>query len=255
MDAGTRQGLVNVVEKIADDDLDITDAVAAIAATVLGSSDFDGVLHHLAKVTKSTIPGAYEVSVTMTRSKPRTVACTAEFATRVDEFQYEGGSGPCLDALRSGETVLVSDQLTETRWPHYSAAAADAGVRSSVSVPLRIEERYSAALNVYGVEPNAFSPAAIRAVEQLGTYGVVLISNAELYFTAASRADQMAEAMTSRAVIEQAKGVLMGGRRCSADDAFAILVKLSQQTGRKLRQVAQAVVDEVTPAPETDGAS
>ena len=71
-----------------------------------------------------------------------------------------------------------------------------------------------------------------------------MLNNAGLYFTAATHAEQMAEAMRSRAVIEQAKGILMGGRRCSADEAFEILARLSQDSHRKLRDVAAALVED-----------
>jgi AmiR/NasT family two-component response regulator len=66
-------------------------------------------------------------------------------------------------------------------------------------------------------------------------------------------AEQLQQAMQSRAVIEQAKGILMGQRRCSARDAFDILVRLSQATNRKLRDVAQALVEDATGQPVVEG--
>jgi AmiR/NasT family two-component response regulator len=67
-----------------------------------------------------------------------------------------------------------------------------------------------------------------------------------LYQAQGQMAEQLQSAMQSRAVIEQAKGILMGDRRCDAEQAFNILVKLSQDSNRKLREVAQAVVDQAT---------
>ena len=55
--------------------------------------------------------------------------------------------------------------------------------------------------------------------------------------------------MASRAVVEQARGILMGQRRVSADEAFGILRTLSQTSNRKLRDVAQAVIDMATDNP------
>jgi AmiR/NasT family two-component response regulator len=114
-----------------------------------------------------------------------------------------------------------------------------------VAVPLLVDDRHIAALNIYGTEPHAFDAAAVRTAEDLAVYAAVVVNNAGLYFSASPRAEQLTEAMTSRAVIEQAKGVLMAGRQCTADDAFAILVRLSQQSRRKLREVAQALIDEI----------
>jgi GAF domain-containing protein len=244
-----RKTVVMVDELISVELTPLSEAIAAMAGIVLGES-FDDVLARLTEVTKRTVSGAYEVSVTMHERRPATAASTASFAERVDECQYDAGDGPCLEALRAGKTVVVDNQLTESRWPEYSGCAAEAGVRSSVSVPLMVQDRHIAALNIYGDQSEAFSQDAIEAAEALAVYAAVVLANADLYLTATSRAEQMAEAMASRAVIEQAKGVLMGGRRCSADEAFAVLVKLSQQSGRKLREVAQALVDQVESAPQ-----
>ena len=77
-------------------------------------------------------------------------------------------------------------------------------------------------------------------------YAGVVLNNAEMYYSATTLAEQMAEAMGSRAVIEQAKGALMAIRRCSADEAFAFMVQLSQKSHRKLRGVAQGIIDEIS---------
>jgi GAF domain-containing protein len=236
--------MVNSIERAAR--LDLADAIAKLARITLASQTLEGVLESLTKITKQAIDGAYEVSVTIEGRDSVTAASTAAFANAVDESQYAAGYGPCLEALRTGETVVVEDQETETRWPRYSPEAAAAGVGSSVSVPLLIEDKHVAALNIYGEAPHAFSRDAVRMAEDLAVYAAVVINNADLYFGATSKAEQMTEAMASRAVIEQAKGVLMGGRRCDADEAFGILVKLSQQSHRKLRDVAQTIIDQIS---------
>lgn len=236
-----------MVEEIVRQELiDLSPAVASLATIVLGHESFELVIERLTEVTKQTIPGAYEVSVTMRDRNPVTVAPTGGFAAAVDQAQYDAGDGPCLHALRTGQTVVVTDQRTESRWPRYTARATEIGVRSSVSVPLQIADEHTAALNIYGKQPAAFSPDAIQAAESLAVYAAVIVSNADLYYSATTRAEQLAEAMASRAVIEQAKGVLMAGRRCTADDAFAILVSMSQRTHRKLRDVAQTIIDGIS---------
>jgi GAF domain-containing protein len=182
----------------------------------------------------------------MANGGPKTVASSGDFAVEVDQYQYDADAGPCLQALRQGETVLVNDQIAETRWPEYTASAVKHGVGSSLSVPLQAGGRTVGAFNAYSLERQAFDAQAQDTAEKLASYAGVVVNNAALYFTAASRADQMAEAMQSRAIIEQAKGILMGARQCDADQAFEILVNLSQNSHRKLREVAQTVVEEMT---------
>jgi len=81
-------------------------------------------------------------------------------------------------------------------------------------------------------------------------YAAVALANAHLYDTTANLAQQMQAAMDSRAVIEQAKGIIMGDRRCTADEAFAILTRLSQDSNRKLRDIAAALVDRAAEGPK-----
>lgn len=221
----------------------VANAVAALASIVLGDVSFDAVLAHSAEIAKRTIPGADEVSVTVQNGQPTTAAFTGTLALNVDESQYETGYGPCLDAIRLGQTITVDDQTSEPRWPEYGHKAVEAGIRSSLSVPLKIDDRHGGAFNIYALQPNAFDASAIMQAEELASYAAVVLNNAHLYFTANSRAEQMSEAMKSRAVIEQAKGILMGARHVNADEAFGILVQLSQDSHRKLHAVAQVIVD------------
>ena len=158
--------------------------------------------------------------MTIENSQPRTVASTGSMAEQADDAQYDAGHGPCLDALRHGRTVVVRDQTIETRWPDYSPRAVEAGVRSSVSVPLPVDEENVGGLNVYGRQIDGFDEQAVEIAERLASHAGIILNNAGLYFTASARADQLTEAMQSRAIIEQAKGILMGTRRCTADEAF-----------------------------------
>jgi GAF domain-containing protein len=227
----------------------LPEAIAGMAGIVLGHLPFDLVLERLTDVTKQTVTGAYAVSVTMHDRRPVTVAASSPFAEAIDEYQYEARSGPCLEALRSGQTVVVTDQNTETRWPGYSRRAAAAGVGSSVSVPLLIEHQHVAALNIYGHQTQAFTPHAIATAEQLAVYAAVVVSNADMYLSATARAEELVEAVAGRAVIEQAKGAVMADRHCTAADAFALLIELSHQSGRKLQAVAADLVGQIGPSP------
>ncbi|AGZ41180.1 GAF and ANTAR domain-containing protein [Actinoplanes friuliensis] len=224
--------------------LDPAEAFAEISRIKLSDTNLDGVLEHLARLAKRTIPGAAEVSVTLSRGKGAyTAAYTGELALALDERQYEQGHGPCLDALASGDVMSIDDMGTEERWPDFAARAIEAGPHSSLSVGLPVHESAAGALNVYAIKAHSFDDDGIALAQTFAGYAAVALANAHLYDTQASLANQMQAAMASRAVIEQAKGILMGQRRCSSAEAFAILAKLSQDTNRKLRDVAQALVD------------
>ena len=221
-------------------------ALRDLSGIVLGDHSFLAVLQRASEIAKRAITGADEVSVTMKNGHPTTVASSGPLATEVDESQYEVDSGPCLQAIAEGEVVLVADMATETRWPQYLPRANAAGVGSSLSIPLPVDGVFVGAFNAYSRNQHAFDDQAVKVGQDLAAYAAIVLNNAGLYFTATTRADQLAEALRSRAVIDQAKGILMGARRCSAEEAFDILVRLSQQSQRKLRDVAQALVAETT---------
>jgi GAF domain-containing protein len=224
------------------------DAFEQLGRMKLGETDLNGVLDQVAHLAKRTLPGAGEVSVTLISDKDaHTAAYTGEVALALDEWQYGQGHGPCLDASDTPATLSLPDMATETRWPDWATRAEDAGVHSSLSIGLPIHDKISGALNVYATEAWAFDADAIILGQTFAGYAAVAIANAHLYDTQANLAQQMQAAMQSRAVIEQAKGIIMGSRHCTADEAFALLSQLSQDTNRKLRDVAAALVASASP--------
>lgn len=229
-----------------DKPADRADAFAELGRIKLNETDLDGVLDKVAESALRTLPGAAEVSVTLVRGdSPQTAVFTGQVARKLDEAQYQLGYGPCLEAAAVAVTLSLPDMARETRWPDFARRALAAGIHSSLSVGLPVHEDVTGALNIYASRPSAFDAEAIEVAEAFSGYAAVALANAHLYDTKASLAQHMQAAMQSRAVIEQAKGILMGGRRCGPEEAFKILTKLSQDTNRKLRDVAVALVESV----------
>ncbi|MEU1754152.1 GAF and ANTAR domain-containing protein [Micromonospora matsumotoense] len=223
------------------------DALAELGRIRLDEVGVDEVLQMIADLARHSLRGASEVSVTLLRGGiPQSVAVTGDVALLLDEWQYRQGHGPCLDASITGDTLVVPDTGTEERWPAWAARAADAGISSTLASGLPIQEAVVGALNLYGTTPRAFDTATVELARTFAAYAAVALANAHLYSSATTLADQMRTAMENRAVIEQAKGIIMGQRRCTADEAFGILAKLSQDTNRRLRDVAAALVDRAT---------
>ena len=223
--------------------LEPSDAFAELGRIKLADTDIDSILQKIAELAQRAIPGADDVSVTLMRGKAaHTAAFTGDLALACDERQYERGHGPCLDASATAATLLIDDMEQETRWPDYTWSAVEAGAHSSLSIGLPVHDTVTGALNLYARTPGAFDDDAITLAQRFGGYAAVALANAHLYDTQASLAQHMQAAMENRAVIEQAKGIIMGERRCSPDEAFAILTKVSQDSNRKVRDVAAALV-------------
>lgn len=225
-----------------------------LARITLADHTLTSVMDKVAQLTRGTVPGAAAVSVTVVeRGKPTTAAYSGEMALRLDERQYERGYGPCLDCIEGGVPVHIPDMRKEERWPQFAEDAQQHGAGASLSLPVPVQRELSAALNIYATEPHAFDEPAQELSRTFAAYAGVALANMHLYEAQGRVAAQLQAAMESRAVIEQAKSVLMGARRCTADEAFGLLVKLSQDSNRKLRDVAAAVVHEATGGGSTAG--
>jgi GAF domain-containing protein len=222
----------------------------ALSALVVSDNSLESVMTAIAEVAKKLLPAAAEVSVTLIRdSVAETVASTGALASLMDERQYDNGAGPCLTAATTGRLIAVHDATTVEQWPQFAAGARQHGVGSSLSVPVRLPEPIAAALNVYSVEREGFTEQEVELARTLAAYAAVALANLHLYESQKRVAEHLEKALASRATIDQAKGILMAQRRCGPDEAFTILVTLSQQSNRKLRDVAAALVESTTTGP------
>jgi len=218
-----------------------------LAKLIVSDHSLDSVMTAIAVVGKRLLPGATDVSVTLVRAgRAETVASTGTLAVQMDERQYVDGNGPCLTAATSGELVSLPDAAASDRWPDFAAAAQQCGIGSSLSVPVTLPEPVSAGLNMYSDRKDGFPEHDLELARTLAAYAAVALTNVHLFDSQKRVAEHLQKALESRGVIDQAKGILMGERRCSADEAFAVLVQLSQTSNRKLRDVAQALVDSAT---------
>jgi transcriptional regulator with GAF, ATPase, and Fis domain len=183
------------------------------------------------------------VGITMlVDGRPRTAVFTDDTAPEIDVAQYETGIGPCLDAFRHQQVYRIDDMDKDRQWPPFSEAAAAQGIQSSLSLPLLARHDGVGALNLYSRTRAAFSDDDVEVGLQFATQAAIVLANAQAYWDARQLGEDMAEAMKSRATIEQAKGILMGAQRCTADEAFQILVRASQRENRKLREIAEDIV-------------
>jgi GAF domain-containing protein len=221
------------------------EALERLGTLSLRELSMDSLLQTVADLAKTVMPGNPEASVTLlVRDKPTTVVSTGQLAVDLDETQYERGHGPCLHAARTGELTEIADTRTDSRWRDYSQRAADAGNLSSLSVPLLIdeEEQASGALNLYAREPDAFDENSRSAAQAFGPYAAVATGNMYAYQNARNMADNLQTALESRAVIDQAKGILIERHKLTPDQAFQLLAQVSMNANRKVRDVADYLV-------------
>jgi GAF domain-containing protein len=210
---------------------------------VPGGRDLSEVLIEIAAIARREIPGSEASSITLIRRDvPSTAAFDGQMAMDADELQYQRGYGPCVDAGRAGQVFLVEDMRHEQRWPDYAKHVAAQGVRSSLSVPLPFQGVTIGALNNYAANPGAFGPSAITVGQEIAAVVALVVGNADMMARTVADLAGMRVAMASRAVIEQAKGILMERGKLTEDQAFTELTRASQHTNIKLRDVADELV-------------
>ena len=215
----------------------------ALRRFLAGEDDLSTMHTKIALIATETIPPCDLASITLLKDgKPTTPAFTAKDALVLDEVQYRTGEGPFLDAVahRGVEHVTIG---SDTRWPAFVAAASDLGVLATFSVPLGNGEAVIGGLNLYSQTAERFDEAAQELAcafaDQIGVAAATVTRYAEGF----ELAYQLQRAMESRATIEQAKGILMAAQRCSPQAAFGILVRASQNRNRKLRAIAEEIVE------------
>ena len=221
-------------------DHDLSAALRSLAAVPVDRSTVGFVLAVLVDRAAPVLGAAAEASVTLVRNGAgRTVASTGDVALRLDEVQYRGDAGPCLDAATAGRpTRAIADD--GARWPDVTRALRDAGVDSIWSHPLPLAGPVRGSLNLY-VRDGAGGSSEVAAT--LVEVAAVPVTNVWLYEESVRTTENLRVALESRAVIEQAKGILMERLKITADQAFDALARTSNDTNTKLRAVAQAVVD------------
>lgn len=224
---------------------DISDAVRQLSGLLLEEESRATALDQVVHLAVATIPRCDECGISVrTRAGVFTTAGTSR-AEEFDARQYATDEGPCLDALDHGRPYGLTLRDTGTRWPNFVSAMAGSGMAAMLAVPLTVRDRTLGALNLYSRTPTPFSAEDCSVAELYAGQAGVALANLETHEIAVELAAQLRGALDSRAVIEQAKGIVMASRGLDADRAFETLVAASQRENRKLRDIAAEVVGAV----------
>ncbi|MEH0108453.1 GAF and ANTAR domain-containing protein [Tersicoccus sp. MR15.9] len=225
------------------------DFLAQLQELILRSDEFTDFLEQFTAMLAELMPGdmgelCYAVTLLRER-RPGTVSASSDQARSLDESQGRHDEGPCLTSVREQVVVHVEDTATETRWPEYTATAAQADVGSIIAVPFELEGEARAALNVYASEAHAFDAAAIDLIERQTRQATGAL---RLALRLARHRDTEADlraTLESRTDINLAVGILMGQNGCSQQEAIAMLESASNHRNIKLRRLAADLVASV----------
>jgi GAF domain-containing protein len=218
-------------------------AVRTLAHLLLAEETLEDTLGRVAGLACRTLDACDMASLTMiSDGRPSTPVQTDPAVGALDAAQYRSERGPCLEAYSVRQVVRGTISNSAEHWPEFTAAAAEAGIRSVMAVPLVASQRRLGALNLYSRTAESYDEDDEATATLFSEQAAVACANAEVYWRTYSLTEHLREALESRDLIGQAKGILMARRGCTPDAAFETLRKASQHRNIKLRQIAEQVV-------------
>lgn len=205
----------------------------------------DGLIHRAAK----SVRGAQYAGITIAaRRCLETPAATGRYPIVLDEIQNDKGEGPCVADAWEHDIIRIDDLGTDSRWPRYRRDALDyTPIRSVLSFKLFQDKQTAGALNLYAERALAFDADSLRA-------GLAIAAHAAVVWDILQRTKQFRDALASRDIIGQAKGILMERFDIDAVRAFGLLKRLSQESNTPVAELAEKLIDAEHPVRERRGA-
>ena len=207
-----------------------------LARSLQAEPDLDETLQAIVAAAVANVPGADFAGITLVTAKGKisTPAATAQLVEEIDRVQYDVRQGPCLTSVWDQATVRADDLRIEPRWPEFASRAAELGVRSVLAFQLFVQQEDMGALNLYSRQSNSFDSTDENI-------GLLFASHAAIALVGAQHEHALHAALVNRDTIGQAKGILMERYKIDAQAAFNLLLRASQDSNRKLHEIARAV--------------
>jgi GAF domain-containing protein len=232
-------GNADIATTRADGGTRLAEAMAEAARALNTPETLEEVLDRLARAACTAIPGVDYAGVSIARRTGiETMAATDPIVERADQLQYELGEGPCLDAMAGHSVEVVPDMRVERRWPRFAPRAVELGVLSQLGIEIFRQGSTVGGLNLYASTAGALDDTTEHAAGIFAAHAAIALDKT---LTVTS----LTEALRSRQLIGEAVGILMERYAIDDDKAFRYLVRVSQNTNARLRDIAQTLVDEV----------
>jgi transcriptional regulator with GAF, ATPase, and Fis domain len=226
----------------------LSDTFVDLADTMVADFDVIDFLHLLTdRSVRLLSASAAGVVLADPRGELRVAAASSEAAGLVELFQIQNDEGPCLDCFRTGRPVTAADLAgPDQRWPRFAGAASRAGFRVVEALPMRLRDQVIGALNLFGAGPEPFGQADVRIGQALADVATIGLLHEQNVRRSEAVAEQLQAALTSRVVIEQAKGKLAERLGIDMDQSFRLLRDYARNSNQRLTEVARDFVGSPT---------
>ncbi|MHC6594291.1 ANTAR domain-containing protein [Arthrobacter sp. C152] len=229
-------------------DQEVAEDFERLVDLISQNEDMKSVLDGIAMFAATTMSGTtgvpIECAITLHRRKrTATIGGSSGKAVVLDRIEQNLGDGPCVDALETGQPVLLGDISKDPRWPEYRSALSAAGISSALGVPMNLDGDSGAVLDFFAPASGLFSDDAVAEAERFADRAGKALRLAVRISSAEQLARDLKAAMDTRTVIDLACGIIMAQNQCSKDTAFEVLRSASSTRNEKLHTLAQSLVD------------
>ena len=232
------------------DEVDLYAGLRGVAGLVAGGRGVTDLLGDVAEFAARAIPGVDGVGVTLVDMSGETPtvkawAVTAPFVEDIDRLQHvDIKEGPCVTCMHTRRPTASGSLGSDSRWPHFGGRVARMGVHSALALPMLIGDKLVGAINTYARTRDAFGDHAVELGSQFAGPAAATVYNGQLLDHAQQRTKQLQSALGTRAVIDQAIGIIRARSGVGEQVAFDRLVRMSQAENTKLHLVADRLVNE-----------
>ena len=232
------------------DEAELDAGLRGLAGIVAGAQGMIDLLRDVAAFAAQAIPRVDGAGVALIDpqqgiSSVRTLAATELLVHEIDAAQYdELHEGPCITCMQSRRPTMSGSLGSDGRWPHFGGRVARMGMHSTLALPLIVGDQVIGSINAYAKGRDAFAEHAVELGSQFARPAAVSVYNAQLLANAQERTMRLQRALDSRAVIDQAIGIIRSRSGGSADEAFERLARISQTENIRLHAVAESLVEE-----------
>jgi GAF domain-containing protein len=223
---------------------EFADRIAGVAQLLEADEVADETLRRLTELAVELVPGGTAAAMTIaTEQGALNFAASDQRLDELHRLQFdERAGGPVLETLRHNEPRRIDDTSAEHRWPAFCRTARRSGFGSCLALPLRTDRHPAGAVALYGPEPEAFRGAAHDIALLFAAQGGAAVRNAALYRACRRMIDSLHAGLASRALIEQAKGIVHAELAVSPAEAFQLLSSYSQDTNQRVRKISADLV-------------
>lgn len=218
---------------------ELADALTRAAREINTPHDLDATLDAIVAVAARSLPGIDHVGISIAYrdGKIETKAGTDRLVWDLDSIQYELDEGPCVHAIKAQPVTIVDDIRHDQRWPRYVPRAVEYGLKAQMGLRLFVDGETLGGLNLYSVHADHIDPELAHTAELFAAHAALALGRAR-------REENLSSALANRKVIGQAIGIVMERYQMDQERAFRYLVRVSQHSNIKLRDVAQELVDQ-----------